>query len=64
MKTIEHWSDLLWQMFPIKYSVLQMMFSGANGAALIMVPTVLQEIIDCSTDFKNIPCSIPYLLLL
>lgn len=57
------WSALA-NMFPIKYSVLQMLCSRANGAGLTLVPTVLWEIIACSTDLKNISYLIPDLSLL
>lgn len=42
------WSALA-NVFPIKYSVLQMC-SKTNRAVLTLVPTVFQEIIACSTD--------------
>lgn len=57
------WSTLA-SMFPIKYSVLQMLCSRANRAALTLVPTVLQERIACPTDLKNISYLIPDLSLL
>ena len=54
----------LTNVFPIKYSVLQMLCSRANRAALSLDPSVLQEITACATNLKNRSYLIPVLSLL
>lgn len=57
------WSTLA-NMFPIKYTVLQMLCCTVNRAVLTLVPTVLQKIIAFSKDLKDIYYLILNLLLL